>query len=209
MMHLAVFGGGGRTGALLLEQALAAGHSVAALARSPAALAARPGLTVIAGDAREPGPVAATLTGAEATICLIGVMNRKPHTDVSDATRVILAQCEAAGVRRAVFVTTIGTGDSFAPMRSVPFKLIIRTVARQIWADRERQEALIRASALDWTIVRPGGLRDGPATGGVIVAPSNGPFPKKIALTRADVAAFCLHAVAGPDLIRRTVCIYA
>jgi uncharacterized protein YbjT (DUF2867 family) len=208
-MKLAVFGGAGKTGQALIARAIKDGHEVTALARKPDMLSAHRGIRIVAGDAREAAPAAECIKGAEAVICLIGSFNRKPNTEVSDATKSILSAIDAHGAKRGVFVTTIGTGDSLKPMKSFVFKhIIIGMIAKEVWADRNRQEGLIQTSASAWTIVRPGGLRDEPAAGRYIVAPSNGPIPQRPVIARDDVAAFCLKAMSDNALVRKTVCLF-
>ena len=208
-MKIALFGATGGTGRALIEQALAAGHSVTALARDPAKLSAQDGLTIIQGDARDAAAVAATLAGADVAISTMGNFIRKANTEISDATRTITGQMNANGPRRLVVITTIGCGDSLRQLRSFMFRMVIRTVARHIWADRNRQDEVVRHSGLDWTIVRPGGLRDGPRTGEIQVIGGGDPQPKKILINRADVADYCLQAAADPALAGQTVCIFS
>jgi len=207
-VKIALFGATGKTGRLFLERALAAGHSITALVRDPAKVTPQEGVTVIPGDARDESAVARALDGADAAVSLLGSFNRKPNTEVSDATRAICDAMTARGPERLVVVTTIGVGDSFAALRSRLFKLVIRTVARHIWADRARQEAVVQTSRLDWTIVRPGGLRDTPATGRWRAIGSGDPQPAKVAVARADLAAYLLEAIDQPALRRRTVCLF-
>ena len=207
-MMLAVFGATGKSGQALVAQALAAGHAVRALARTPAKLDPQAGLSVVAGDAADAAAVRATLAGSDAAISLLGNFNRKPNTEVSDATRTIIDAMRASGPQRIVVATTIGVGDSFAPLGSFVFKVIIRFVAKEIWRDRERQEAAVRDSGLDWTIVRPGGLTDAPATRRWTLIDSGAPQPKKVSITRADLATALLETVADPMLTRQTRCIF-
>lgn len=207
-MNIALFGGTGGTGLQVIEQALAAGHQVTALVRDPAKLAPREGLAIIPGNAADRQAVDRTLAGADVVISTLGTFNRKPNTEMSDISRLLVAAMTDAGLKRLVVVTTIGCGDSFAPLRSWLFKLVIRTVAKEIWRDRDRQEAVIRASSLDWTLVRPGGLRDGPVTGQYQVADGGAPQPRKVAINRADVAHFLIAAASDPAQIGRTVCLF-
>ena len=148
----------------------------------------------------------ATLAGQDCAISFLGNFNRKPNSEVSDATKTILLGLQEAGIRRFVVISTIGTGDSFKPMKSLPFKIIIKTVARNIWKDREQQEAVVKASNTDWTIIRPAGLRDEGDATVYQVSPSNGPFPKTLTIPRAAVATFGLQALGDTTLVQKTVC---
>jgi uncharacterized protein YbjT (DUF2867 family) len=79
--------------------------------------------------------------------------------------------------------------------------MLMRTVLRKAMEDKERQEALVKASGLDWIIVRPGGLTDGPATGHY----QAGLDPKISAgqVSRADVAAFVLQQLTDDTYLRQ------
>lgn len=209
-MKIALFGATGGTGRLVLAQALAAGHSISALARDPSKLAADPALGVVEGHMADPAAIAAVLDGADAAIVALGTTNRKANTELSDATRLILAAMAQAGVTRSAWVTSIGCGDSLPQLKRFIFReLIVKRLAKEIWADKNRQEALIQASPGQWTIVRPGGLRDEPAE----VAPyqvidGGAEQPALIVSPRACVADFLLKAVQDDAQARRTVCLF-
>ena len=117
-------------------------------------------------------------------------------TMLQDGTANIVAACKANGVKRISVVTTIGAGDS---MDQAPwaFRLLMMTVMSSIMSDKNAQEAVITSAGadLEYCIVRPGGLKSDPPTG-VVTA---GKDQDAGAITRADVAAFCLDAVVEPD----------
>ncbi len=202
-MRIAVFGATGGTGREVVKQALAAGHQVTALARDPSRLVGSdPNLTVVAGSVLEAAPVLQALQGADAAIVSLGNTANNPDYVVSQGTQVILdAVGQLGGPRRMVVVSSIGVGDSKDQV-SFAFKMLMSTVLRKPMEDKERQEALVKASGLDWTIVRPGGLTDGPATGqyraGVDPTISAGQ------VARADVAAFVLQQLTDDTYLRQT-----
>ncbi|MEO0411673.1 MAG: NAD(P)-binding oxidoreductase [Pseudomonadota bacterium] len=209
-MKIALLGATGGTGKSIIEQALSAGHQVSALVRDVSKLSSQDGLTITQGDARDGHAVSAVINGADAVISTLGNFNRKPNTEVSDAAKVFVTAMEETGPKRLVVVTTIGVGDSYKPLKSPMFKyVVIGWVARHIWKDRERQEAVIEASSLDWTIVRPGGLTDAPHTGQYQVVDGGAAQPKKISIGRADVADFCLKALKDDTYAgRKAVCVF-
>jgi putative NADH-flavin reductase len=208
-MRIAAFGATGKTGQAFVEQALAAGHEVQALARTPDKLAARASLTIVPGAMDDAAAVARTLAGASAVACALGVVNRKPNTELSDATAGILAAMDKAGVARSVWVTSIGCGGSLRKLRSFVFReLIVKRLARPIWADKDRQEALIQSSRGEWTILRPGGLTDEPGTGKARLIDGDGDQPPRVRVSRADVAAAMLRALTDQGMARKTYCIF-
>lgn len=201
-MRIAVFGATGGTGREVVKQALAAGHQVTALARDPSRLAGSdPNLTVVAGSVLEAAPVLQALQGADAAIVSLGNTANNPDYVVSQGTEVILdAVGQLGGPRRIVVVSSIGVGDSKDQV-SFAFKMLMSTVLRKPMEDKERQEALVKASGLDWIIVRPGGLTDGPATGQYRAGLD--PTISAGQVARADVAAFVLQQLTDDTYLRQ------
>lgn len=202
--QIALFGATGGTGLQVLEQALAQGHRVRALVRNPAKLGARDGLPdgleVIEGDVLDPDAVERCVAGSDAVICVLG--SHGGAEPVEDrGTECILAAMQAAGVRRLIAVTSMGVGDS---VEQVPafFRAIMKLTLRRIMQAKERQEQAIMATDLDWTIVRPGGLTDGPRTGNYRSGLDKDIRATRIA--RADVADFILRELAADAYIRAT-----
>lgn len=201
-MKFALFGATGGTGRQIVQQGLDAGHAIQALVRDPARLpVVHENLTVIQGNVLDRDKVLETVQGSEAVIISLGSTANNPDYIVSQGTAVILDAMQALGVSRVIAVTSIGVGDS---VNQVPFafKMLMKTVLRKPMEDKERQEALIKASDLAWTIVRPGGLTDGPATGRY----SAGLDPAITAgqISRADVAAFVLAQLSDNTYIGQT-----
>ncbi len=190
-MNIAVFGATGGTGRQVVEQALDQGHHVTALVRDPARLPIdNPNLTMVQGNVLDTEPVNQALMGADAVVISLGNTPNNPDYVVSQGTAVILDAMKAQGVPRVVVVTSLGTGESIQQV-SLPFRMMIQTVLKKPMEDKGRQETLVKDSGLDWIIVRPGGLSDGPATGQY----QSGLDPKIMAgqVSRADVAGFVLQ----------------
>ena len=142
---LAITGATGFVGQALLDRAVAAGTPVRALARKPQA--ARAGVEWIVGDLDDRAALTAMLTGAEAVIHVAGVVNA-PDPAAFEAANVggtlnVIEACLAAGVQRLVHVSSLSARE---PELSA------------YGASKARAEKLVRASGLDWTIVRPPGI---------------------------------------------------
>lgn len=200
-MKVAVFGATSGVGRQIVEQALAAGHTVSALARDPAKLSLQhEGLTVIAGNVLDRSAVERTLAGAGAVFVSLGNTPNNPDMIVSQGTAVVVAAMQAAGVERLIVISSLGVGDS---KDQVPFffKALIATALRKAFQDKEAQEKLVMGSNLEWTIIRPGGLTDGPAAGSYRAGMDQaigGQVP------RADVAAFALGQLSNNEYVRKT-----
>jgi putative NADH-flavin reductase len=166
-MKLLVLGPTGGTGQAIVRQALDAGHDVCAFARRPAKLGIEhPRLRVHAGDVvADPAALAEALRGQDAVVSALGKgQSFKASALIERSVRALVPAMESAGVRRLVFTSAFGVGDS---VRGAPIvaRVFFATLLRGVYADKKVGEDLLRASALEWTIVQPAMLTDGPRTG--------------------------------------------
>jgi uncharacterized protein YbjT (DUF2867 family) len=113
----------------------------------------------------------------------------------------LLQAMQAHGVLRLIAVTGIAAGAQ-------PHGLTHPVVAKAVAADKARQEARIRESAVDWTIVRPAALTHGEATG-LYQTLTEPPAGRAKRIARADVADFIVDQLDAPDYVRRTVFVTA
>ncbi|HSL10514.1 MAG TPA: NAD(P)H-binding protein [Actinomycetota bacterium] len=150
-MRIAVFGGTGRTGRPLVQEALERGHEVVALVRR--AEHDLPGeVEVVRGDAREAGPVAHVVDGADAVVSVLAIeAGTEATTELSDATRTIADAMGDEGVRRLV-VTANSTVFTDREVKD-PFRVVAE--------EHRRNVAMLRGTTLAWTVVAPAMLRDG------------------------------------------------
>lgn len=198
-MKLAVFGATGGTGEQIVQQALAAGHTVAVLVRDSAKFKIRDArLTVITGNVLTQADVDRTVADADAVVCTLGNTRNNPEQVVTNGTRNIITAMRQKDIQRLIVVSSLGVGDSKG---QVPFffKVVAATFLRKVMQDKEAQEKLVRASGLDWTLVRPGGLTDGPRTG--VYQFGVDPTIKAGQVARADVADFVLRELERNEFI--------
>ena len=117
-MKLTIFGATGRTGRLLVEQALAAGHDVTAFVRDASAVKwDEPNLRVLEGELEDTARIAEAVAGAEAVISVLGPSQNKPDYAISRGTGRIIAAMKEHGVRRLIVSAGAGVSvhcDSFA-----------------------------------------------------------------------------------------------
>jgi len=204
-MQVLIVGASKGIGLETTRQALAAGHRVRALARSAAGIElTHPNLEKVRGDALQSHDIEAALTGVDVVIQTLGIapgdLFRPVHL-FSDATRVLLAAMKAKGVARLVTVTGFGAGDSEARiglLQRLPFKILLS----RAYADKSLQERLIKESALDWTIVRPGVLTGGARTGRYKVLTEPSQWRNGI-ISRADVADFLVRQIEDRTYIHQ------
>ena len=193
-MKVLVLGATGRTGRLIVRDALTKGHSVAALVRSKARALDLPGADLIEGDARDEGALMRALNGCNAVISALGT-GLGPFREVSlltIATRALVTAMTRNGVRRLVCISALGVGDSHGHGGFVFDRLFQPLLLSHAYKDKDGQEAAIRASSLDWVVVRPARLTDDPARGSVR-AVTDLAAVKGGKIARADVARFVVE----------------
>ncbi len=170
------------------------GHRVRAFARAAAAMPLEhERLEKMDGDARSAADVREALEGVDAVVCALGVpfdlrLFTGPITLFSAATRVLLPAMQEAGVARLVVITGFGAGDCLSaihPLQRLGFNLVFG----RAYADKSVQEEMIKASALEWTLVRPGVLTNGSARADYQVLVSPDEWRNGI-VSRASVADF-------------------
>jgi putative NADH-flavin reductase len=193
-MRILVIGATGGTGREVVRQALARNHQVNALARSAAnAVPLLPGADIIEGDARDGEAVAKALTGCDGVISALGTKLSllREETLLSTATRVLIDAMRQQGITRLVCVTGIGAGDSHGHGGFLYDHIVQPLLLRSTYHDKDRQEDEIRKSGLDWTIVRPTNLTDGPTTDNIRALTDLTDFHGG-RIARADVARFLI-----------------
>jgi putative NADH-flavin reductase len=204
-MNILIVGASRGIGRELVEQALAAGHAVTALARNPAKVdSADEQLRTVKGSILDAATLDQAVAGRDAVCCTIGVKTPwEQPTPFSVGTQRLLEAMKKAGVRRLVCITGIGAGDSRGHGGFLYDYVLFPLLLKGIYADKDRQEALIRASDTDWTIVRPGFLINGPLTGNYrVFTDLSGITAGRI--SRADVAHFMLKEIESGRYLRQT-----
>jgi len=204
-MNILIVGATRGIGRQLLEQALTSGHNVTALVRDPRRLALQhERLRVVKGDILDADSVARAMAGQDAVCCTIGIkLPWPPVTVFSEGTRNLLQAMKKTGVGRLICVTGIGAGDSRGHGGFLYDYLVLPVLFRAVYADKDRQEALIEASDVDWTIVRPGFLTNGPLTKNYrMLTDMTGVTAGRI--SRADVAHFFLQELESRQFLRQT-----
>lgn len=205
-MRFTIFGATGTLGRVLTAMALADGHAVTTVSRSGFGMDDGPvsgPLTDIRGDVLDPRVAREAVANADVVFCTLGA-GRKGGVR-APGTANILAAMKAHGVRRFVCQTTLGAGDSAGNLNFVWKYIMFGMLLRPAMADHEAQEALIRQSDRDWTIVRPAAFTNGPETGAAIHGFSgNSAEGLTLKVSRADVARFMLDQATDDRYLRQT-----
>jgi putative NADH-flavin reductase len=196
-MKLVVFGPTGGIGAQVVEQALVAGHTVTAVARRPSAIALRyEHLEVVKGDVLEPQTICGAIAGKDAIVSAIGVHDRAPTTVYSEGVANILQAMQSAHVRRLICISASGLDPGPLWQRLIA-KPILWAVFKEMYSDLVRMESVVEPSPIDWTILRPPSLTNGPRTGRYQVA-LNKHLRRILFISRADIADFIISHLSEP-----------
>ncbi len=203
-MKLAVFGATGPTGQQVVKQALEQGHSVTALARTPEKLRIQhSSLRIVKGNVLDMAAVEETISGSGVVLSCLG--RRSPFRgkgDIWRGTHNIVAAMKKLGARRLIIESAYGAGSS-RDFASLGMKLVTSTLLGWAYHEKGVLEPDVMSSGLDWVIVRPPALRDGPKTGEYRVG-ERLRLSVRNWINRADVADFMLKQVASDEWLRKT-----
>lgn len=208
MATVLVIGASRGIGLETVKAALAAGHTVRAFARSAASIPIDDTrLTKVAGDALSRADLERAVSGADAVVQSLGVATAKDlifgTTLFSASTRELVAVMQAAGVTRLIAVTGAGAGNSRGRINPLYDYVMFPILLQRVYSDKDVAEDIIQRSTLDWTIVRPGLLTNGQATGRWQALPDMKDW-RGGAISRADVGSFLVSQISDRSMIRQT-----
>jgi len=208
-MKIALFGANGGTGRVLTQQALAAGHEIAAMTRHPETFGvAHERLRVVAGDAMDAATVSAAIAGQDAVISTLGVpFGKEPITIYSVGTANIVAGMAEHGVRRLACVSSSAVDPHDDPAEGWLFNhvlqpYVVNGIGKTTYDDMRAMEAIVAASDLDWTIVRPSGLFAAAAVSDYRVSATEHLSGRYT--SRADLADVLLRLATGSEFVHQT-----
>ena len=199
--RVAIFGASSGIGIELARRLAQAGQPAVAVTRSGASAAlAAAGASLQRADVLDRGQVERVLAARPAPDAIVSLVGGRPFRKDTppdwDGNRHLIDAAAAAGIRRFVLVTSIGSGSSRA---AAPW--IARLILGRFMDLKTRAEDYLRVSGLDWTIIRPGHLTDQPATGRARLLEDDAVSG---AIPRADVAALVQEVLASAATIGRT-----
>jgi uncharacterized protein YbjT (DUF2867 family) len=205
-MRILIVGATGGTGGQLVSQALELGHEVTAFVRSRERLRTQhQRLRLMQGNVLDYPSLEAAARGHDAALCALGHKRWfYPNRILSAGTENLVRAMETHGVRRLVCETALGVGDSRGRAGLAYTLFVAPFILPFYFRDKERQEAIIRASSLEWVIVRPGALTNGPRRGNYRHGPQVGHWLWPSRISRADVAEFMLRQMTDNTYLGRT-----
>ncbi|TAU93325.1 NAD(P)-dependent oxidoreductase [Rhizobium ruizarguesonis] len=192
-----VLGATGPTGRHIVSQAVNRGYDVTVLVRSPEKADLK-GAKLVVGDARDEKALRQAIKGRDAVITALGTP-ASPFREVtllSTATRALANAMKAEQVSRLIAITGMGAGNSAGHGGFLFDKLIFPLLLRKVYADKNRQEDVIKRSDLDWTIVRHSILNNKPGGNAIRALTDLNSFHGG-SISRVDVATFILDQVTS------------
>jgi putative NADH-flavin reductase len=199
-MRVLVLGATGGIGRFLLEFATARGHEVTAFVRSPQKIALKSErLRAVPGDLLHAEQLAQVLLGQDVVLSAFGPATLRRVTTRGEFGTALATAMGRSGVRRAVVVSS---GLLFEEQNAIG-KLLRGTLFRNLLPDMTAMEATLEKDGLEWTIVRPPRLTNGPLTKSYSVA--DGRLPKGMTVSRACVADFMIKEAERPAHVRQIV----
>ena len=202
-MRIVVLGAAGGVGSRAVTAALTLGWDVVAAARSQASVPAE--VESVAVDVRDAAAVHGVLRGADAVLWCVGVTKRSGPDVGRTGLAHVVAGMQQHGVERLVSVSGAGVtlpGDA----KGVGARFVsglTRRLARDLVQDKEGEHAVLEASRLSWTAVRPPRLVDREGTGRwALVEDAPGVTAKPVA--KADVALAMLDLAGSQTWVRRS-----
>jgi len=202
-VKILVLGAAGGVGRLVVTQALARGHKVTAFVRRDPGNITWDGATVVCGDVLDRLALSKALAGKDAVVYAIGVKSTGPTTLFSESMRLLLSAMEQQGVKRIVCITGVGAGETKGHGGFLYDHFIFPLFTKNRYADKERQEQMIRQSNTDWTIVRPAPFSDAKARREFQVVTEVGNVVLR-KVSRAEVASFVLDELETGRYLRQT-----
>lgn len=194
-MKIAVLGATGRTGTPLVDELLRRGHELSVLVRTPDKLGERRDrVRVVTGSSTDPQALDQLLAGVDAVVSALGPTNKEANLH-SETAKSLVAVMPRHGVTRFVGISGAGIdvpGDQKGARDKV-VSFLIQKLGGKVVADKPAEYRVLAASDLDWTLVRPPRLQDGPATGRV---DHDAHTPgRSSSIRRADLAVFLVDVL--------------
>jgi putative NADH-flavin reductase len=198
-LKIAVLGATGSVGRLLDR-----GHTVVCQSRSMEKLSHLVGgAQMLAFDPRDGVKLNEFVRGADVVIFALGADRAGSATLFSDSTSALVAAMKTEGVKRLIAITGVGAGETRGHGGFLYDRIIFPLFTHKVYEDKDRQEALITASDLDWIIVRPASYVKGHVTGPLEVHSTIQPDTVLRRITRDEVAEFIVEQVNSDRYVRQ------
>jgi putative NADH-flavin reductase len=204
LKKIAVFGATGDTGKQIVEQALQAGYEVVAYARNPSKLnVSNEHLTVIQGELSDAALIETALRGTSAVLSALGPRGGSKNKPLTQGMQNIIGAMKKQGVRRIIITSTLSAKDikDKPSLRTKAMVNLVKITMHAAYEDIVNAAEIVRASDLEWIILRLALLNNKPKSGKV-KAGYVGTGEVGAQISRADIAGFMLKQIEDTKYLR-------
>jgi uncharacterized protein YbjT (DUF2867 family) len=211
-MKILLLGATGRTGKLVIEEAIRKGHKISAIARDPEKLKDY-NIEITQGTPYDSDTVEKALAGCEAVINTLNISRKSdnpwaglvsPEDLISKSATNAVSAMTKAGISRYIALSTIGAGSSWKSTPAILKLIVSASNLKYAFRDHGRQEEILKNSSVGYTICRAPMLSTETNTRGA-VAVSEGENPPKMTLSRNSAAEFFINIIENKEYIREIV----
>jgi uncharacterized protein YbjT (DUF2867 family) len=211
-MKILLLGATGRTGKLVIEEAIRRGHYISAIARDPDKLKNYQ-IDIIQGTPYDFETVEKAISGCEAVINTLNISRKSdnpwsrlvsPEDLISKSATNCVSAMNKAGIKRFIALSTIGAGSSWKTIPSILRFIVSISNLKYAFRDHGKQEDILKNSSIDYTICRAPMLSMEINTKGA-VAVKEGENPPKMLLSRNSAAEFFINIIENKEHIGEIV----
>ncbi|MDQ0059970.1 NAD(P)-dependent oxidoreductase [Paenibacillus harenae] len=207
-MKLIIFGASGRTGRHIVDSALQSGHTVTAFVRTRSSIhQSHPNLVVVEGDVLRTEDIDRAIRHHDMVISSLGITSTSSKTICSEGIKRILTAMAQNKVQRLIAISEASVSESLSKLPMLGRAVIRLLLDKQAIEDKELMEQYMKNSGLDWTIVRPPFLTNGPLKG-KYRAGESADLKLTSTISRADLADFIVKQVNSRQSIKKAVAIH-
>jgi putative NADH-flavin reductase len=212
-MKILILGATGRTGRLIVEEALKQSYDLNVLVRDKNKISfSSKSINIFQGTPIRRADLAAAMQGCDLIISALGIVRASDapwsklittKNFISESIKNAIAEAGQQGVKRLIAVSAWGVGET---KKEIPFWLrwlINYTNLRPVYAEHEAAEKLLANSGLNWTAVRPVALNDSEKLKTLKVSFDNSPKPS-LQISRQSVAKFIVDIVKSDKYNRKS-----
>ncbi len=212
-MKILLLGATGRTGKLVLQQALKKGFQVNCLARNSERIPTDKNISVFEGDPTQKSDLEKAIEGCDAVISVLNISRtsdfpwarlKTPEFFLSDVANLLVEAMTEKEIKRITVCSAWGVNETKQDIPGWFRWFIDNSNIGVAYKDHERQEKVLTESSLDWTIVRPVGLGNSKKPTEIMESFNNNPKPGLL-VSRLNVARYLVDSLERTDLVRRKV----
>jgi putative NADH-flavin reductase len=200
-MKLFVLGATGKTGGVLVAEALDRGHTVTAFGRSPFAGPEKAKVLNIRGNPMSAKELGEALPGYDAVLSVLGTRGLGATSVLADSSRATVSAMRRTDVKRLVILSSALLDAHIGVIN----RIVSRTILRHFSTDQRAMEKIVKASDLDWTVLRPPRMTSSAPQEQSSASLHEPPDAAGMQITKEEVARVMLETVEDRRYVRQLV----